>query len=567
MAILQPLDVNRTGSKSSLSRFIFIIIGLTIIQWSSSAQQLSTIAPSAFVAGKPYLFALEAENNGLDLFYSETVATSVTGGVIENNSISIRKGRAMASVQTDGSTTLNVAAGSFNLQPTQNQSSIVTHSGNTNGSLVFESGSVHLINGQLNIGQGDTLTIEAGCWVLLDTDVNISVEGHLQIDGTSIEPVAFTSNGNSAWGGIIFGNGTGTINYCLFSNGGGDDSQWFGHSDSQPVIRTNGGQVTMNRSFIFDCQGKALAAMNGNLVFNNGGISRCDTGGEFGSSYVVIKGSHVMEIPDADGLLEDDDNDGLYFFGANITSEPNVVDSCVFVLGEDDGIDHNGAIVHVLNTWVEGFANEGVAASNENSVYIYNSLFKACEQGIEAGYGSPTVTVDHCVLVENDYGLRFGDWYNWGCNGSITCTNSIMVNNTDNVHNFDVLNNGPINGALTVTYSIPTDVEYDADAGNLTGAPNFTSQYQLEPGSVGESAATDGSNMGLIAPTLINIRSPLLPAGNLLFSMVYNLQGQLVLRTENRLNPAELNQNFSGGIYLVKEVFKTGHSTKKIFVQ
>ena len=550
-----------------MSRIVFIVMLFIAVGVFAQAQILTTIAPSSFIPGKSFLFAVEVENAGLDLFYSGNVSANSIGGQIENNAIAIRKGRAMVSVETDGGTALDISTSSLTLQPSANQSTFEYHSGSTSGNLLFETGSIHLIEGDLNVSQGDTLIIEAGCWVLLDEDVNISVEGHLQVEGTHSDPVAFTSNSSAAWGGITFGNGTGSFNFCLMSNGGGDDSQWFGHSDSQPVIRTNGGEVNINRTFIFDCEGKALAAFNGRLVFSNGGISRCDTGGEFGNSFVGIRRSHVMEIPDADGLLEDDDNDGLYFFGANADSEPNVVDSCVFILGEDDGIDHNGAILQVLNTWIEGFANEGIATSNENSVYIYNSLFKNCEQGIEAGYGSPTVTVDHCVMVENDYGLRFGDWYNWGCNGTITCTNSIMVNNTDNVYNFDVLSNGPVTGALSVTYSIPTDSEYDAATGNVSGSPVFDSSYQLLPGSPGIAAASDGTNMGLITPTLTSISNPRPARGSFVFTMVYNLQGQLVFESQQSLNITEMNKVLSGGVYLVKDVYEFGHSTSKIAVQ
>lgn len=551
-----------------MSRHTFLSSLLLLASASVFGQQFHVLAPSTFVAGKPYPFATEVwSENNVDLFYSSTVSISVSGGEIPNNQITVRKGRAMTTLETDGSSALNVSSAQFGLNPTANLSTVISHEGTSSGNLVFQPESMHRITNDLLIEASDTLTISAGCWVLLDADVNITVVGHLKVLGTLSSPVVFTSNSSNSWGGILFTLGTGSINYCLINHGGGDDSQWFGHSDSQPVIRSNGGEVTMNQTFIFDCEGKALGAMNGRVRFSNGGISRCDTGGEFGGSYVTVHGSHIMEIPDADGLLEDDDNDGFYFFGNNATDEPNLVDSCVFLIGEDDGIDHNGAILEVRNCWVENFANEGIATSNGNSADVYNSLFKNCEQGIEAGYGSPTVTVDHCVMVDCDYGLRFGDWYDWGCSGIITCTNSIMVSNTDNIHNFDVLTNGPISGAITVTYSISSDAEYDAATGNILGPPVFTPQYQLEPGSPGESAGSDGLNMGLINPTITGIDNPKKPTGKFLETAVYTLQGQLIFSSTKQIENQQLAQHLANGIYLISEFFEHGSYTRKLAVQ
>ena len=543
---------------------LLLIAGHISIAFS---QQFEVIAPQTFVSGRSFPIAIEVNsNNQLDLFYSGTLALTASGVQIPDDQLRVRKGRGMAMLQSDGGNSLTVNSGQFSVSPQINQTAATTHSGSLSGSQTWSAQSVNIVTSNLTIESGDTLTIEAGSWVLLNEDVNITVNGHLNVLGLSANPVVFTSNELNAWGGLLFATGSGTLNFCLINNGGGDDSQWFGHSDSQPVVMTTGGQVTLKRCFIFDCPGKALGAISGRLNFSNGGISRCDTGGEFGSSYAEISGSHVLEIPDADGLLEDDDNDGFYFFGTNAENIPNVVDSCVFMIGEDDGIDHNGAILEVKNCWVEGFANEGVATSNQNTAYIYNSLFKNCEQGIEAGYGSPTVTVDHCVMVENDYGLRFGDWYNWGCSGTINCTNSIMLDNTDNVYNFDVLSNGPITGAIDITHSIPSDTEFDGNTGNVIGVPIFDNQYQLEPGSVGIGAASDGLNMGLVSSTIIGITEPLVAKGKPISFQIYDLSGKLVHKATGVFSTSENQQHLTTGIYIIRQDFEQGSVNQKIAI-
>ncbi|MBL4587070.1 MAG: hypothetical protein JKX84_08460 [Flavobacteriales bacterium] len=525
-----------------------------------SAQQVELIAPTSFISGKAYPFALEAMTNGqVDLFRSEVLSTTTIGGQIANGVIKIKKGRGLATVQVNSPSMLLVTATGISLVVNQNENQPILHNGTINGSTTWLEGTVHHISSDLLVATGDTLTIEAGCWVLIDSAVNMIVNGMIKAEGTRENPISFCSNSEaSSWGGILINQGVGAFEYCLFINGGGDVSQAFGHSNSQATVKTNGGPLNLDHCFIFDCQGKGIGAENATIQFSNGAISRCDMGGDFIGSTVSVIGSHVLDIPNDDGIFVDDDNDGFYFSGAN-QQETSIVDSCVFMIGKDDAIDHNNAILEVRNTWVEGFENEGIAASNGNSVFVYNSLFKNCEQGIEAGYGSPQVIVDHCVMIGNDNGLRFGDWYDWGSNGSIACTNSIMADNVDNIYNFDVLANGPISGAIELTYSLTNDVEYDNNTGCLAGQPIFNSNYLLEPGSPGVGLGNDGLNMGLIAsiPTGISENSGLFGERMVSFR-IFDLKGAVVLSGNNSHSLVDSFSQLKNGIYLVQEVHETG---------
>lgn len=548
-------------------RLIFTIQLVVVFSVSVVAQNFRVIAPTTFVTGKSFPFAVENyDQNGINSNYTVAIAASGSGGAVPENLIKVRKGRAMNTITTDGGNTLSLSAAPIQVSAVPNSAIVQIHSGELASDETWTENSIHRISSDLTIPNGVNLTIEAGCWILLDSAVNIVVDGSLSASGTENNAVAFSANGNHAWGGMTFTNGTGNFEFCLFHLAGADFSNTFGHSNSQPVIRSNGGQVNLNRCFIFDCVGKALGADNGRLNFTNGGISRCDTGGEFAASYVSVKSSHIMEIPDDDGVLEDDDNDGFYFYGANATQEPSVVDSCFFLIGEDDGIDHNGAILEVKNCWIEGFSNEGIAASSENSVYAYNTVFKDNEQGVEAGYGTPTVTVDHCVFVGNEYGLRFGDWYDWGCNGTITCTNSIMFDNDDNVHNFDYATNAAMPGAIDLTYSIPTDSEYDSNTGNITGTPVFDANYLLQPGSPGIGGANDGSNMGLVSSIINNLSDIEVTPKNLQSFTVYSLNGQIVARGTLLSQFQQLQLNLKNGIYLVEKVFQNTRIHQKFAV-
>jgi hypothetical protein len=553
LEILESVEVDETHTttlKLKRIQLSILFLFISLVAWS---QQLEVIVPSTFVAGKAFPVVLEATvQNELDLYRSENISVSMSGAQESNGTIKLKKGRSMSTFQSSQTAnTLVVTGQGVNISVPPNLSQEVVHTTVITGTETWQAATVHRISSDLYINANASLFIEPGCWVLLDSAVNIIVEGVLESQGDRANPITFCSNTSASWGGIVSVQGTVNMKYCLLNNGGGDLSRNFGHSSSQPVLKTEGGYIKAVHTFIFDCIGKGLGGENGNIEFNRGGISRCDTGGEFGGTRVLVSASHIIDIPDDDGLLEDDDNDGFYFSGA--ASLPSIVDSCVFMNGEDDAIDHNNAILEVRNTWVENFENEGVAASTGNSVLVYNSLFKNCEQGIEAGYGSPQVTVNHCVMIGNDNGLRFGDWYDWGCTGFISCTNSIMFNNLDNVYNHDILTNGPVANAISLTFSITNDLEYDANTGCVTGIPSFTNQYQLEPGSVGVGVASDGFNMGLISHFNTGIHGSRSEQKDRPIEgvRIFDLNGKLIFAEKNARQ--QVWDNLVNGIYIVEQ--------------
>ncbi len=51
--------------------------------------------------------------------------------------------------------------------------------------------------------------------------------------------------------------------------------------------------------------------------------------------------------------------------------------------------------------------------------------------------------------------------------------------------------------ARAITYSIVNQPDYDDGEGCMTGVPQFTSDYRLQPDSPGSNAASDSLDMGL----------------------------------------------------------------------
>jgi len=358
------------------------------------------------------------------------------------------------------------------------------------------------IQSDLTIPEGITLDIKEGCRIIIDEDANIFVYGKLTVEGTSDEPVFFTNaDSELSWGGIKIQNQTNisSLSHTIFVGGGGNEDYVFGHSASQPVVFSYFSNVDFLKCCFIQNEGKAIGGVNSKITINSCIFSKCDTGAEFQSCYVVVDRSHFSYMPDADGIANDDDNDCLYFyhFLNTMGDEPSVVIKSVLCYGEDDAIDHNEAKLSVENCLINGFEHEGIAASAGNFVNTFNCLIMNCEQGIEAGYGQPQVKINHCTILNSSVGIRFGDSYFSGCSGNIQVENSICFNNIDNLLNFDLLTQDSVTNAISISYSITNDDYYDNYQNCFSATPLFLPDYFLQDFSPGVNMASDSCDIGL----------------------------------------------------------------------
>jgi hypothetical protein len=403
---------------------------------------------------------------------------------------------AILSLEVSGGSPIHEVHGS-NL-PTRQLSGILS-----GDDLVWDAKAIIFIEETVEIPGGAILSVAAGTHVQLAPNVRIEVSGELDIDGTEEKPVVFAPASEDAWGGLhLAPKSSANAAHAWWIGGGGDPSRAFGHSQSQPIIRVEEATFSALGGGALDSPGKAFGASDSRVTLQSFLTSRCDTGGEFERSRLVVMGSHFLEIPDADGLLEDDDNDALYLVDVLLEDgEPleSRITTSVFALGEDDAIDQNGARVAIQRSWITGFAHEGVAASNGERISIRNTLIENCDQGIEAGYGSPEVIVDNCVVVHNNHGLRMGDEYDWEVNGTLTVTNTVSVSNrVANVKNHVKRLNGPAPGAIQIMCSMVDDPVWDDIEGNLSGIPEWDSNGCLTDDSKGKGAGCDTPDIGKV---------------------------------------------------------------------
>ena len=384
-----------------------------------------------------------------------------------------------------------------------------SYSGTVEGDIVWSEDAYILED--VTIPQGSTLTIEAGRRVLFNNRVNLTVNGTLIVNGTDADPVHFSSRqSGSPWGGLRVQNGHAEINYAFFTAGGADTSQTFGHSNSQPVIRADSSTLRCDNCFVINNIGKGFASTNDSIVeIHQSVISNNDTGGEFVNSVVRVTETMVKDIPNGDGVFADDDNDGFYFSGVHSSGEPSLFKDSTVLNTKDDGLDHNGAMLRVEGAWIEGALHEGIASSNQNSVHVFDSVFRRNNQGVEAGYGSPDLNVSSSVIIDNlttadpdsqiTAGVRFGDGYdgsNGAYRGHVTATNLVVWNNGDNIRNYDGTIPGPQAAAIDIAYSLTNDEDYDDDPGNVTGIPVLGRSMHLLRGSAGFAGTESGLPLG-----------------------------------------------------------------------
>lgn len=474
--------------------------------WKPISFPATCIAPRAFRSGETLPIIIR-----VDKAYRDSLINTATkymlhfsSGTRATDSIILKKGVGSTTGVFASDTPVTIF--SDNLDCLKNITLIsdqrqIDHSGTLAGEVaVWDSTADHCITGDFTIPSGTELTIREGTRIVSESSSNILVNGVLRCQGTIEHPILFSSIKHSEpWGGIEFTDGTGHFEFCIFTNGGADQTRAFAHAQCQPVVHAVRSSLTISNCFFTDNIGKALGSIESTVSVDESLITRCTTGGEFHFSIVNISNCHIIDIPNGDGQFLDNDNDGFYFFNRHPQlQDVSLITHSYFITGKDDAIDHNAARLSIEHCWIEDFIHEGLAASEADTVSVFNTVITGCEQGVEAGYGSPFVMVDHCVILENKVGLRFGDHYDVAAQGHLTASNTILYANQDDIFSFDVNIDSQIEGSISVSYCLFNDSAYSGSPFCISGTPEFDAAYHLLERSVGATSGSDNGPLGLI---------------------------------------------------------------------
>lgn len=344
-------------------------------------------------------------------------------------------------------------------------------SGNLTGAQAWAADSRISLDATLTVKAGATLTVGAGSVIRAAPGAEIWVEpgGRVTMNGTLASPVVVVPAVTSQpWGGVWLHQSstatvaeftaTGTLFCCWGAN-----QNWFTtagvtpsrtiysrHRQHQPCFAVGTNAVCR----LTDCsligptaagstRGAGFAMKDGNLHLTRTALQRAITGGEQEGGVVEIHSCAITEITEPgtsadDGTAFDDlDNDGIYLVpGSGHTYH---LSKTVIGWTKDDGIDSGGGGSGATicdGCWFENCVHEAFSNSGTGRVpETHNGVHFNNGQGMECGYGDsvsgPISMVDHCLMVGNLTGVRYGDNYSsFGTyNGTLTVQNSYLLYN------------------------------------------------------------------------------------------------------------------------------------------
>jgi hypothetical protein len=459
---------------------------------SFGSTSVRIITPPSFVSGDYLPVAVEFfnEEGKIDSTLTGTKRLLISDGTLSKSTIKVFRG--MGSItpritSSSGSITLTIEG--FETVRSINVLSdypSVTHSGTLNSSATWGPDKIHKINGLLRIPAGVELIISAGTIIEVSQDINIEVTGSLQCQGTESEPIHWTSSTwGSSWGGIELRSGSTDCNfdYTMFTDGGGDQSRIFVHSESQPVVKADHTVLNMNHCYFLDNKGKGVASNESVNYLTHCLFARCDIGAEFRYSNTFLTDVVTMFMPDENGVANDVDNDGIYFWDIK-SSNPtrSIVDHCTIHSSEDDGMDMNrDAEVQVINSVFSSVLDKGISVSMVADLIISNSLIINCTDYGLALKEDDVVVADHITMHGNGTGFKI-----YGA-GDLKVTNSIISQSP----------NGSLSKSSdsrsSITYSM-SDLHTLSGSGNLKANPQFVNPSGLDFRLQENSPAIDKGN-------------------------------------------------------------------------
>jgi len=359
-----------------------------------------------------------------------------SGGTLTYDA-SIRSVSASKSIQIDASTTWSNVAG---VLPAD---------------AVWPANSRIHVTGDITISAGNTLTIEAGTIVLLDSAVNIASSGRTLIRGTFDQPVVLTSattvapeRHTGAWGGFLLRGASAELiaTGAIMTGAGASPNFSFSpgashRSEQALLLIQSGARVMLTNCYLVNQAGQIANGLNSDVVYDHCLLQRAITAGEYEGGTVIVEHSAVIEFPSVDGEVDANiasaDYDAIYF-----TTGTHILQNSLFGFAKDDAIDSGsgglGTVV-VSNCWVESALHEALAWSGEGrQTWSYDSVLMNCGQGIECGWStgtnSPLCYGEHLLSLGNSVGGRYGDNYEGTTGlglktGFLTVTNSFFLYN------------------------------------------------------------------------------------------------------------------------------------------
>lgn len=201
-----------------MKKLIILFVGCLI-----SVKLSAQLSGTAFMSG-------QTNHSGIKIKFLSNGGTAVTDSTITNSvgnfSINITGGSYKIIYTKSGYLDINYNGGSVVIltntvalnSQTLSPGNQVIVTGNVSGQ--WTNNNTYIVNGNLTIPIGQTLTIQPGTNIRFNGTYSITANGILNATGNSSSPIIFTSNMTSPapadWKGIFIYNAGSVVKYCLF---------------------------------------------------------------------------------------------------------------------------------------------------------------------------------------------------------------------------------------------------------------------------------------------------------------------------------------------------------------
>lgn len=343
----------------------------------------------------------------------------------------------------------------------------------TGDTVLTAAASPYVLESDLIVPPGTTLTISSGVTLRLTEAVNVRVQGRLAIHGTAGQPVTFQGRSGARWGGISFENpdGPATLSHVVLRGAtrGFDPTKYpyaisglnatlvldfIDIAESEGPIFTRGGSLTVRDSSLYNPHtGDCINVKQGQAI-----TQRC-----------VFPGNNA---PDTDAI----DYDGVV---------NGLIENCRihrFQGSNSDGIDVGESCVNVLiqGNLIYFNSDKGVSVGQGSSVTMRRNLIVGCVLGVGIKDTGSTVWIDQNTFASCGTGVaiyekNFGDG-----GGTAVITNNIFSKAATPPVTVDGFSSFTASWNLSDTLPVP-------GSDNLVSDPWFVDpvvlNYQLQPGS------------------------------------------------------------------------------------
>ena len=424
---------------------------------------LRVITPQDFPTGYPIPVVVWVEDD-----QARAVRVNGTTTAPGASSIGVKRGVGsgfLGAASRAGTVVYGPQVGGLNALKTINMESDVSWtnvSGNLAANTIWPAKSRIYVTGSVTNPAGSTLTIGAGTIVKVNPGTDFANSGAIVINGTTNQPVVFMpATTGQPWGGFIqhANNASFTATGAIFTGTGAQTCWYLGHGCSSSIsgISSHRGEQalfalkgTECNLTLTDCACVALAGQFGHgtgggfqrLTLTRTMVQGATSGGEYTDCVFSLNNCafldfYLTSIPF--WQFHDGDEDAIYI--VNIpTGYVSGFTNTLIGFTKDDGVDSGGGgsgFLRFKGCWFESTyheanslsGTESASAHADKDVAHFDDVFINCGQCFENGYGAVTGKVDHCLMVGNLIGFRFGDNYNWHYYGLDRATNSILINN------------------------------------------------------------------------------------------------------------------------------------------